>query len=457
MNAKSTKTLIRVLAAFFIAGGYLFIPLPALAIAPPDSDPSITEFYANVNLRETGDVLIYGEYQIPYASPPGISASEAFIFRLIDTDGETELGVVLPFSRFDNGYNEGDFGFYFPASENLTTNQAYIIRISQNPACFPSPESFDYPIPLSAWTSSTSQEDNRVEVAVNIITLALKLEQDHDVDLLESGAGGTVLSSPVGETYYRGAIYGLQTMAPILFLVQSYDFRTDDRTWTTEEFDDYLTRFEGTWIGTSTENTSATFGLETTTLMSVLFGLPIILGAVVISAIKFKRIEPAYLVSAVVLIVLVLMGWMSSALFALIFQLMAIYIGYLWFFARKALSFDISFLGFVWFTSTVICLVLEGGDLTIAATGAGGTIAGPGTVINDLAAIQGLSLNNLIGIPTAMLTFARGLFRLLIWDYSFYTGGFVIIRWFWMVTLSSAAVWGIFTSFVHALPLPRFG
>lgn len=110
----------------------------------------------------------------------------------------------------------------------------------------------------------------------------------------------------------------------------------------------------------------------------------------------------------------------------------------------------LSFLAYVWFTSTLICLVIEGSDFAFAATGiGGGAIAGPGTIINDLAAIQGLTVGNLIGIPSAVLTFARGLFRLLIWDYSFYSGNFVIIRWFFMAVFSSAAVWGIFTALAY--------
>lgn len=110
----------------------------------------------------------------------------------------------------------------------------------------------------------------------------------------------------------------------------------------------------------------------------------------------------------------------------------------------------ISFLAFVWFTSTLICLSLEGSYFTFTATSvAGATIAGPGTIINDLSVIQQLSVGNMIGIPAAMLTFTRGLFRLLIWDYSFYTGGFELLRWFWMALFSTAAVWGIGTTFAE--------
>ena len=109
---------------------------------------------------------------------------------------------------------------------------------------------------------------------------------------------------------------------------------------------------------------------------------------------------------------------------------------------------NVSFLAFAWFISTLICLIMEGGDFTFTATSTGGaSILGPGSVINDLAAIQQMSVGNLVGIPSALLTFTRGLFRLLIWDYSFYTGSWVILRWFWVAVFSSAAVWGIGSTF----------
>lgn len=455
------KVFFRIMAVSAIILGHLLLAVPALATDPPDADPTLTSIYANVNLRETGDVLIYGEYNIPYTTLPDESATSTYNLQLIGTDNATILGLIVPFAQLDRGYNENAFSFYFTAADNLTADQSYIIRISQNPAYFNNPESYDYAMPLATWTSASSQEDNRAELVLNVITIAQRLQNTYSTDslvLLESGAGGTVLSDPVGETYFRGVIYGLQTMAPDLFLVQVYDFETADRLWTTAEFDTYATRFSGDWVGTTTANTSATFGMTTPTLMGLIFGMPIILGAIIISAIKFKRIEPGYLVAALVLVMLALMGWMSTALFALIYQLMAIYIGYLWFFSRKAAGWDLSFLAFVWFTSTLICLVIEGGDFTLSATGVGGSvIAGPGTIINDLASIASLSINNLVGIPMALLSFARGLFRMLIWDYSFYSGNYVIIRWFWMATLSSAAVWGIFTNLVHALPIPRLG
>jgi len=306
-----------------------------LAIDDPGSDPTATQLKINRYLIEPGDVLIYGEYNIPYTSPPGEAADEAYIIRLLDADGATELGSVTPYVLFDNGYNEGAFGLYFSAADNLTWDESYTIRISQNPALFDTPSSTDYVLPLSAYTSKTTQDDNQTELAINIISLAQRLETAHSAyTLLEASAGGTVLSSPTGETYFRGAIYGIQLMAPSLFLVQVLEQDATDREWTTAQFDTYQRRFDGTWVGTDTANTSAQFGITDQMFLGALVILPLSIGSIVVSAVKYKKTEPGLVAASVFLIWGALMGWMPTAVFATAFQVMAVYLGYVWFYAR---------------------------------------------------------------------------------------------------------------------------
>lgn len=307
----------------------------ALAIDNPDSDPSVSNVRANTYLIEEGDVLIYGDYNLPYASPPDDPASNAFIFRLLDTDGETELGAISPFVLFDNGYNEGVFGFYFSASDNLTWGEAYTIRISQNPALFTTPTSVDYLISLSVYSSKTTQDDNQVELTINIIAMAERLESAHtDYTLLESSVGGTVLSDPTGETYFRGAIYGLQAMAPSLFLIQILEFDRADREWTTDQFDEYEERFDDTWVGDGVDATATQFGITPQMLMGVLFVLPLCIGGIILSSMKYGKAEPGFIISAIFLTLGALMGWLPAAIFATLYQAMAIYLAYLWFYAR---------------------------------------------------------------------------------------------------------------------------
>ena len=329
---------IKLVRIFIILASIVF-PLAmstlVLAIDNPDSDPSVSNIRANTYLIEEGDVLIYGDYSLPYASLPDDPASDTFIFRLLDTDGETELGAKIPFVLFDNGYNKGVFGFYFSAADNLTWNETYFIRVSQNPAHFATPTSIDYVMSLSAYSSKTTQDDNQVELAINIIAMAERLESAHtDYTLLESSVGGTVLSDPTGETYFRGAIYGIQAMAPSLFQMQILNFDTDDRDWDTDQFDQYKERFDTTWVGDDVDTTSAQFGITPQMLMGVIFVLPICIGVIILSSIKYRKAEPGFIASAIFLSLGAVMGWLPAAIFATLYQAMAIYLAYLWFYAR---------------------------------------------------------------------------------------------------------------------------
>src|SRR3990167_5218338 len=92
-----------------------------------------------------------------------------------------------------------------------------------------------------------------------------------------------------------------------------------------------------------------------------------------------------------------------------------------------------SFLTMVWFLSVLISLVIEGSFIS----------ASENRVINDLVLMGSLKIGGLIPIPSFNLYFFRGVVRILTWDYSFYTGGWEIIRYFWLITLTPGAIWGI--------------
>ena len=108
-------------------------PYSVLAAAHPDSNPTIDEIHINRNLIETGDVLIYALYNIPYASTPDERVDQLFVFRLMDTDGVTELGRNEAYAYVNRGYGQGVISFYFDASDASTWGQAYYIRISEKP------------------------------------------------------------------------------------------------------------------------------------------------------------------------------------------------------------------------------------------------------------------------------------------------------------------------------------
>lgn len=92
-----------------------------------------------------------------------------------------------------------------------------------------------------------------------------------------------------------------------------------------------------------------------------------------------------------------------------------------------------NFLTMSWFVSVLICLTLEGSNFGSSEV----------SVIKDLSLLTSLKVGGLVPIPAFNLYFFRGVFRVLTFDYSFYTGGWEILRYMWMAILSPGAVWGI--------------
>jgi len=78
-------------------------------------------------------------------------------------------------------------------------------------------------------------------------------------------------------------------------------------------------------------------------------------------------------------------------------------------------------------------MVLEGTYFTSAEN----------TVLNDLSILTTIKVGGLVPIPAFNLYFFRGIFRILTFDYSFYSGGFAVLRIFCVLSLTAGAVWGI--------------
>jgi hypothetical protein len=284
-------------------------------------------------------MLVTGQYKIPYANIPAIMASQAFIISLQSTDGSTEIGYNLPFVFFDNGYNDGAFSLYFPNGSAPTWGSAYILRVSENPNQFTSPQHWDaHTIHSGEYVSITDQTANQADLAGQIINLAHDLETIYNVQLLTQSTG-TVLTSGAspndGEGYFRGVVPFLQSVAPTLFLVQTYPVDLTATAWTTTQFDTYEHRYDGTWVGTDIAATATQTGVTPGLLMSAIVILPLCLAFILASSIKLRRAEPGYMICGLMLMMGVLMGWMPKAVFASIYQACGIYIAALMFYQRS--------------------------------------------------------------------------------------------------------------------------
>jgi hypothetical protein len=435
-----------ILIAFIL--GLVAIPLisiPAYAVvAQPKSSPTLTLLHANTSLYQTGDMLFYGMYNIPYTTlPADDNANECFKFDFMDSGKTTIYGTASFYIYHDKGYNHGLVAFYFPAGV-LTWGTAYNIRIEEIDAKFTSPVDVDVTVPASIYSTETTQADNQAELAEKLYKIGQTLEVEFGTAMFTSSNNGWIFTD-AGEKYFQGAISGLIVMAPSLFLFQSLPLDTTTRTYTTEQFDSYETRFQGTWVGTAMTSGGAVIGMGGNMFMMFAFTLPLCLAGIIFTAMKFKHTEPGLIFAALVMILAVLMGWMPTALFATIFQLFGIYIGYLIFYAHssdvlghKLLSFSI----FCYFVSILICVVLEG------------TYFGSDerSIFNNLSLFTTYTLPIIGDIPVFDPSFIGSFAKILTWDYSFYTGSYGILRWFWFPLLSAGPAWGLVQIFINLVP-----
>ena len=94
----------------------------------------------------------------------------------------------------------------------------------------------------------------------------------------------------------------------------------------------------------------------------------------------------------------------------------------------------IAFITFSYFCSVLICMVLEGTYFSSSET----------SLWNDLAKpIVTIKVGGLIPIPSFNLDWIRGIYRSMTFQYSFYSGGFEIVRWLWIIIFVPAMVWGM--------------
>ena len=103
----------------------------------------------------------------------------------------------------------------------------------------------------------------------------------------------------------------------------------------------------------------------------------------------------------------------------------------------------ISYLAFIWVICTLMCLIIQGtffGDIEV-------------NIINQLTGYNTLELGGLWGIPRLGIGFlTTGFPKLIMWDYSFLSGGgYSIIKVIMIAVFSTAAVWGLISLFISVL------
>lgn len=303
---------------------------PAYAQSASPDSVSIDVIYVNRHLLETNDQLYLCYYNIEYTTIPDDPADETFLFRLIDTDGTTELGRMTPYVYANSGYGEGVISFYFAAADAPTWGEEYIVRVSENPAHFTSPQEWNFGITTTDYTEETTQSANRADVESYILAFAADLETAWSTTLTESQDPGVVLNSS-GEAYFRNAVFGAMTMAPGVFFYQTLDINYTERTWNTTQATTYEERFDGTWVGNATGSMANLFRVDNQVFPSIMIILMSIL-AMWISARYMESPHPGFAVCMMLVLGGAALGWVGMVFLAIMGLFMVLYLAYFLFY-----------------------------------------------------------------------------------------------------------------------------
>jgi len=295
----------------------------------PDSPPTVEEFNVYRNLLETGDFLLVIYANIPYATLPDYSVDYTFIWRLIDTDNTTELGSTTGYGFWDDGYGYNVFSIYLSASDAPTWGQAYTVKLSGNPSQFDDPPIYNFYLSTADYSSLTDTADVKAELAARILNIATDLNIKWGVDsayfLTTEIETGTVLSL-YGEAFFRGAIYGLQGMAPAAFSYVFGELDIEERDWDTAYSGNLTEQWTGTWVEDAKEAGQTLFGTDYD-LLSVIMAVALCLGAAIASVMVAGDAWNGMLDASVVGVMVARLGMFGLGYWGLLCFVCIVYIG----------------------------------------------------------------------------------------------------------------------------------
>jgi hypothetical protein len=258
----------RILGGLFALFLIIGMALPVFAVIPAPDNVEIISARAFTDLAESGDVSVIVHWNLEYDDYVSANytenlepASLTIQVGLLSVDGTTVLSATAPYvyAPFGtNGYGHGVSAFYFSAADNLTTGEAYQVRILQSATYFGSANSTSYTMTNFDW-QDTTQED----MQAHILQLSDLLLAEYPLVNLKTSTDVGIVLSTFGESYYRAAVPGIQSLCPQLFYVQDYAPEATPRpTFNTDLQDTYSLRMQGSEIKRGADRLGAHLGLS---------------------------------------------------------------------------------------------------------------------------------------------------------------------------------------------------
>lgn len=319
--------------AIALVMGLIFVLSGPLAVHAADYQ-TVESVKAYRHLLETDDMLVVFHYDIHYDTVPDQPLNKYYHFRLMDADGVTELAAASPYTYYNSGYDEGAGAFYLSSADAPLWGGAYILQISGNPEYHAAPvPQILYTLEGEDYSALDTPEGNQELLGDYIIQVAQSLQASWGVEMTVNADAGDILTS-AAESYFKGAITGLQYMAPQIFAVQEGQVPTPSPLHSgTSQADTYRDRYDGTFIGDFLDD--GLFGVPG----NVVTGVGILAMCMILFFLSFKLFQTSIpgMVGAYLLVIMgFLMGFVATAIFAIVSLLAAIYIAYVLFFRNSS-------------------------------------------------------------------------------------------------------------------------
>lgn len=323
-----SKVLLAVIAVLMLVAVTPAMQVSA-ATALPDSTPQVISKKCYRNLLKMADFLIVYEANIPYATPPTDPVTRTFIWELIDSDGVTVLGSTVGWPYVDDGYNYQCYSMYFPAVAGLVWDPvvSYTLRLSGNPIAFDTPPIYNYTVTSGDYSPTIIPADVRAELALDVLLIAADLDLQFGLptSLIADDETGQTLST-FGQAYFRGAIYGIQALAPELFPLAVAIIELTDRIWTETYVTNLEDQYTGTWVATAKAAGGTLFG-TTDDLLSVIIMFGMVIGVFIGNIMLTSDHWNAATDVALILIITAKLSFYGLGYLGLIAALAIIYLG----------------------------------------------------------------------------------------------------------------------------------
>ncbi|WP_231927048.1 hypothetical protein [Dehalococcoides mccartyi] len=254
------------------------LPAPVLAVDPATPTTfTLDSVQVVTNILEDDDMVVAFRYNITYSSgQPSIPANKLFHFRLMDTDGITQLGAIEPYPYYNSGYGQGFSAFYFAGDAAPDWESALVLKMVGNPQYWASPPEVNYTLTSADYSQLSTRSENSSLLGNYIIETCRDLEINWSVKLVTETPQGTILND-TGAAYGRGTIPGLQNMCPQIFSSQQQVIDIPDQTWTNTKLNEWIHQFDGTVVGDALIGLSDLFSVSWIILTSLICVVLVIL------------------------------------------------------------------------------------------------------------------------------------------------------------------------------------